>query len=203
MPRNALRTPQQTVVMMHHPPRDPTPARTSQLADRMEAAYFESLLAQHGKASFIGGHVGGFFASEVDGVPHVVNGNSGKAPAENSGFTGWTLVGEITAEIRPHVDSLQLKTPGTVRLTEPGRVEATLRQGARTLPVAYPMAATWTGTPNLHIGKAHGVRPWHVAWFDPDTGVFTALRPGQVGIAVTVNGVTSRQDVRVGRPPAG
>ena len=204
MLRNALQTPQQTVVMMHHPPRDPTPARTSQLSDRMEAAYFESLLAKHGKATFIGGHVGGFFASEVDGVPYVVNGNSGKAPAETGGFTGWTLVGVgrvgLKAEIRPHVDKIELRAPDTVRLAKPERVEASMRQGSRTLPVSYPMVASWHGSPNLHVGKPTGVRPWHVAWLDTDTGVLTAIRPGQVKISVTMNDVTTEKEVRMSLP---
>lgn len=203
MLRDALRTAQgQAVVMMHHPPRDPTPARTSQLADRMEAAYFERLLSERDKpTAFIGGHVGGFFASTVDGVPHVVNGNSGKAPAEQGGFTGWTLVGVtgdgIRAEIRPHVDALHLQAPANLRFGSPETVAATLKQGARTLPVKYPMGAVWAGSPGLHVGGSSGLRPWHVAWLDPVTGLLTAVRPGQITISVTVNGVTSSTGVRV------
>ncbi|ANZ39429.1 multidrug transporter [Lentzea guizhouensis] len=202
MLKRALGTaPGQTVVMMHHPPRDPTPARTSQLSDRMEAEYFEELLSADGRATFIGGHVGGFFASEVDGVPYLVNGNSGKAPAEAGGFTGWTLVGvtdrEVKAEIRPHVDSLALNAPATVR--GQAKIGATIRQGTRTVPLDYPVAATWSGSGNLHIGKPHGLRPWHVAWFDPDTRVLTAVRSGQVEIAVTVNGVTTKAEVTAAR----
>ncbi|GGU40905.1 hypothetical protein GCM10010178_36790 [Lentzea flava] len=203
MLRSALRTADgQVVVMMHHPPRDPTPARTSQLSDRMEADYFEKLLSERDKpTTFIGGHVGGFFASTVDGVPHVVNGNSGKAPAEAGGFTGWTLAGVtdhgVKAEIRPHVDSLQLHAPATLRLGGQETVAATLKQGSRTVPVRYPMGAVWAGSPGLHVGEVSGVRPWHVAWLDPGSGLLTALRPGQIRISVTVNGVTSSTDVRV------
>jgi hypothetical protein len=152
--------------------------------------------------AFIGGHVGGFFASTVDGVPHVVNGNSGKAPAEAGGFTGWTLVGVtengIRAEIRPHVDALQVRAPGGLRAGTRETVAATLKQGSRTLPVKYPMAVVWEGSPGLHVGDAAGVRPWHVAWLDPGSGVLTAIRPGQVKISATVNGVTSGAEVRVG-----
>ena len=204
MLRTALHTATgQAVVMMHHPPRDPTPARTSQLADRMEAAYFERLLSERDKpTAFVGGHVGGFFASTVDGVPHVINGNSGKAPAEAGGFTGWTLVGvtgnNIKAEIRPHVDALQVRAPADLRSGTRETVAATLKQGSRTLPVKYPMAAVWEGSPGLHVGDRSGIRPWHVAWLDPDSGVLTGIRPGQVKISVTVNGVTSGADVRVG-----
>ncbi|GHH31184.1 hypothetical protein GCM10017774_10270 [Lentzea cavernae] len=204
MLKNALHTAEgQVVVMMHHPPRDPTPARTSQLADRMEADYFERLLSERdGPTAFIGGHVGGFFASTVDGVPHVVNGNSGKAPAEPGGFTGWTLAGVtgdgVRAEIRPHVDSLQLHAPAVL---EPGATEtvaATVKQGSRSLPVRYPMGAVWEGSRGLHVGAKSGIRPWHVAWLEPDNGVLTGIRPGQVKISVTVNGAKTSADVGVG-----
>ncbi|MFI6095427.1 phosphodiester glycosidase family protein [Lentzea sp. NPDC051213] len=201
MLRDALASaPGQAVVMMHHPPDDPTPARTSQLSDRMEAAYFEKLLtARQRPTTFIGGHVGGFFASTVDGVPHVINGNSGKAPAEAGGFTGWTLAGVsdrgLRAEIRPHVDSLTVQAPSTVRLGSPETVAATVKQGSRSLPVAYPMGAIWKGSSGLHVGGPSGLRPWHVAWLDPGTGTLTAIRPGHVRIEVTVNGVTAHREV--------
>ncbi|WP_329790451.1 phosphodiester glycosidase family protein [Lentzea sp. DG1S-22] len=204
MLRNALDTAQgQVVVMMHHPPRDPTPARTSQLADRMEADYFERLLSERdGPTAFIGGHVGGFFASTVDGVPHVINGNSGKAPAEADGFTGWTLVGVsdsgVRAEVRPHVDALRLDAPASLRPGEAKPLAATVKQGARTVPVGYPMGAVWEGSRELHVGGRDGIRPWHVARLDPDTGVLTGIRPGQVTVSVRLNGVAAAADVRVG-----
>ncbi|SDL97120.1 3',5'-cyclic AMP phosphodiesterase CpdA [Lentzea albidocapillata subsp. violacea] len=203
MLRNALRTAEgQAVVLMHHPPRDPTPARTSQLDDRLEASYFERLLSERDKpTAFVGGHVGGFFASTVDGVPYVINGNSGKAPAEPGGFTGWTLVGVgedgLGAEIRPHVDALQIRVPATLRPGATETVAATVKQGARSVAVRYPMGAVWEGSRGLHVGAGSGVRPWHVARLEPDTGVLTGIRPGQAKISVTVNGVTSSADVRV------
>ncbi|SER61373.1 3',5'-cyclic AMP phosphodiesterase CpdA [Lentzea xinjiangensis] len=203
MLRTALRTAEgQVVVMAHHPTRDPAPARTSQLADRMEAAYLEELLSERDKpTAFVAGHAGGFFASTVDGVPHVVNGNSGKAPAEAGGFTGWTLFGVtgggIRAEVRPHVDSLEVRVPAELVAGRAETVAATVKQGPRTLPVRYPMSVVWEGSPGLHVGEKSGIRPWHVAWLDPGTGGLTAIRPGQVKISATVNGVTSSADVRV------
>ncbi|USX52686.1 phosphodiester glycosidase family protein [Lentzea sp. HUAS12] len=203
MLRNALRTTEgQAVVLMHHPPRDPTPARTSQLDDRLEASYFERLLSERdAPTAFVGGHVGGFFASTVDGVPHVVNGNSGKAPAEPGGFTGWTLLGVtgkgVKAEIRPHVDSLHLQAPSTLRAGSAETVAATVKQGSRSVPVRYPMAAVWEGSRAVHVGAEGGIRPWHVARLEPDTGVLTGIRPGQAKISVTVNGVTAVAEVRV------
>ncbi|CCH34033.1 phosphodiester glycosidase family protein [Actinosynnema sp. NPDC047251] len=205
------------VVVEHHPPRDPTPTKGSQLNDRLEADVVEDWLADFrrttGKgAMFIGSHVGVFHASRVDGVPYLINGNSGKAPAEG-GFSGWTMLGVdsrpkpgqewIAAEIRPHVDGLSLAVPDTVRVGTPGAVAASVAQGSRQVPVKYPVSADWTGSLNVHIGQFAGLRPWHVAWLDPATGRLTALRPGKATIAVTVNGVTRRADVTTAWPQWG
>lgn len=70
-------------------------------------------------------------------------------------------------------------------------VRATLRQGARDVPVSYPVSADWTGAWGTHIASAGWPpAPWDVASFDPSTGVLTALRPGVARLSVTVNGVT-------------
>ncbi|MEU7531287.1 phosphodiester glycosidase family protein [Saccharothrix sp. NPDC042600] len=194
------------VVMEHHPPRDPTPTKGSQLNDRMEADLVEDWLADFrrttGKgALFIGAHVGVFHASRVDGVPYLINGNSGKSPAEG-GFSGWTLLGVdhrredwVAAEIRPHVDALTLTAPDVAVVGTPETVAATLTQGSRQVPVRYPVSADWTASPNVHVGPAPGLRPWHAAWLDPETGRFTAFRAARVTVAVTVNGMTRRADV--------
>ncbi|RQW92635.1 phosphodiester glycosidase family protein [Micromonospora globispora] len=214
-------------VLFHHPPRDPSPAKASQLLDRKEAALVEQWLAdfQHrtGKgALMVNGHVGTFHADRVDGVPYVINGNSGKNPStppQLGGFTGWTEFGVdpvtpeeaeqarrdplaegprwIEAEFHAHVDRLALAAPASVAAGAAARVSATLTQpGGRTVPVAAPVSADWSGSPNLHIGSAGGVKPWHVARFDPATGELTALRPdAQVVLAVTVNGVRAEATV--------
>ncbi|SCG52763.1 phosphodiester glycosidase family protein [Micromonospora coxensis] len=217
------------VVLHHHPPRDPSPAKASQLTDRKEAALLEQWLAdfQHrtGKgALFVGGHVGTFHADRVDGVPYVINGNAGKnpsTPAQLGGFTGWTEVGVdpvtpaeadrarrdplaegprwVAVEFHPHVDRLAVTAPATVAVGAPARVTATLTQpGGRTVPVAAPVSADWSASPSVHVGSAAGVKPWHVARFDPATGELTALRPGaSVVLAVTVNGVRAEATVAV------
>ncbi|WP_285709338.1 phosphodiester glycosidase family protein [Microtetraspora sp. NBRC 16547] len=212
-------------VLFHVPPRDPTPGKGSQLGDRKEAALVEGWLADFqrttGKgAAYIGGHVGAFHASSVDAVPYFINGNSGKNPAtaaDDGGFTGWSLWGvdPVTAkeaehvrrnwfadapmwigtQVRPHVDELTLTAPSSVKVGEPGRVSAALTQDGRTVPVAHPVSADWSGSPNLHVGDLAGAKPWHVAVLDPETGTITALRPGQVVVAVTVNGVTRQATV--------
>lgn len=209
------------VVLHHHPPRDPSPVKASQLADRKEAALLEKWLADFqrrtGKgALFVGAHVGAFHADRVDGVPYLINGNAGKnpsAPPQHGGFTGWTMVGVdpvsaaeaararrdplaagpswVSAEFRPHVDRLTLTAPASVPVGTPVPVRAALVQpGGRVVPVAAPVSADWTASPSVHIGTPAGLRPWHVARFDPETGTLTPIRPaGSVKLAVTVNGV--------------
>ncbi|MFG3707470.1 phosphodiester glycosidase family protein [Micromonospora sp. NPDC047670] len=214
-------------VLHHHPPRDPSPAKASQLADRKEAALLEQWLAdfQHrtGKgAVFVGGHVGTFHADRVDGVPYLINGNAGKnpsTPADQGGFTGWTEFGVdpvspaeadrarrnplvegprwVAAEFHAHVDRLALAAPASVAVGAPALVTATVTQpGGRAVPVAAPVSADWSASPNVHVGSILGLKPWHVARFDPATGTLTALRPGaQVKLAVDVNGVRAEATV--------
>ncbi|MGH8792429.1 MAG: metallophosphoesterase family protein, partial [Stackebrandtia sp.] len=89
------------IVVAHVPPRDPTGRDDSRLADRAEAAALEGALADFGRSTgkgvaFVGGHAGVFANWLVDGVAYVVNGNSGKAPAdsaERGGRIGWTECG--------------------------------------------------------------------------------------------------------------
>jgi hypothetical protein len=209
------------MVVEHVPPRDPTVQQASRLGDRKEAALIENWLAEFrrttGKgAALIGSHVGVFHAAHVDGVPYLVNGNSGKAPAgpaDEGGFTGWSLVGVddvsraeqaaarrapwearpdwLSVQTRTHVDGLGLEAPAALRPGESGDAKATVVQGTRRVPVAYPVSADWSGSPNVHIGPADGARGRHVASFDPATGRLTALRPGEFTLAVTVNGTTA------------
>ncbi|MEV7091042.1 phosphodiester glycosidase family protein [Streptomyces sp. NPDC093085] len=215
------------MVIEHVPPRDPTVQQASRLGDRKEAALLEQWLAEFrrttGKgAAFIGSHVGVFDASRVDGVPYLINGNSGKAPAAppgEGGFTGWSLVGVdqvtrgawtaararpwnggpdwVSVQTRAHTDALRLDTPATLAPGRSAPVTATVTQGARDIPVGFPLSADWTGSLNLRIGDRSGLRPRHAALFDPATGTLTALRPGTVTLAVTVNGVTRRAEIRI------
>ncbi len=197
------------VLAQHVPPRDPTPARASELSDRKEAAVIQSMLAgfrsTSGKSvTFIGAHVGAFHATRVDGVPYFVNGNSGKnpsTPATDGGFTGWSLWGvtngHLTAEVRPHVDAVTVTAPPTLPAWQSATVTATLTQPGRQVPVAYPVTADWTASPNVHLGDPRGLRPWHTALFDPATGRLTALRPATITLAVTVNTVTTTTTIRL------
>jgi len=202
------------VLVEHVPPDDPTPARASELSDRKEAATVESWLSgfhdRTGKGTaFIGAHVGTFHAGHVDGVPYFVNGNSGKNPSTlpaDGGFTGWSLWGVDThgrrgdwlaAEVRPHVDTLTVAAPDSLPTGQSTVVTASITQANRTVPVAYPVSARWSASPNVHIGRIGDAKHYHSAVFDPATGELTALRPSTVTIAVTVNGVTTRHTVEL------
>ncbi|MGB3444433.1 MAG: phosphodiester glycosidase family protein [Actinophytocola sp.] len=207
------------VLVEHVPPRDPTPARASELSDRKEAATIEAWLSdfqdRSGKGTaFIGAHVGTFHASHVDGVPYFVNGNSGKNPStlpSEGGFTGWSLWGVDTrgepgdwlaAEVRPHVDTLTVTAPDRLEVGRSTVVTASIAQAGRTVPVAYPVSAGWSASPNVHIGLLRDAKRYHTANFDPATGELTALRPSTVTLAVTVNGVTTRHTLALVAEPA-
>ncbi|MFF2189217.1 phosphodiester glycosidase family protein [Streptomyces sp. NPDC058155] len=215
------------MVIEHVPPRDPTVQKGSQLGDRKEAALLENWLAEFrrttGKgAGFIGSHVGVFDASRVDGVPYLINGNSGKnpaAPADEGGFTGWSLVGIdkvsrseqsearrepweggpdwVSVQTRAHTDALKLDAPGTLAAGHEAPVAATVVQGTREVPVGFPMSADWTASPNVYVGDPDRASRRDVAAFDPATGTLTALRRGAATLAVTVNGVTERAEIRI------
>ncbi|MGW0773419.1 phosphodiester glycosidase family protein [Streptomyces sp. NPDC002835] len=221
------------MVVEHVPPRDPTVQQASRLGDRKEAALIEDWLAEFrrttGKgAGLIGSHVGVFHAAHVDGVPYLVNGNSGKAPAgpaDEGGFTGWSLVGVdhvspaeqaaarrapwkarpdwVSVQTRAHVDVLELEAPDVLRPGDTGDARATVVQGARRVPVTFPVSADWSGSPNLHIGTPDDARGHHVASFNPTTGHLTALRPGAFTLAVTVNGTTRESYANVVTPGEG
>ncbi|MDJ1133159.1 phosphodiester glycosidase family protein [Streptomyces iconiensis] len=208
-------------VIQHVPPRDPTPQQGSQLTDRMEADLLEDWLSDFrsrtGKgAALIGGHVGVFDASRVDGVPYLINGNSGKAPAAppgEGGFTGWSLLGVdrgrpprdgdwIAAQTRAHVDGLSLEAPARVRVGEKAEASATVSQGTgsatRKIPVGWPVSADWPASPGLCV-RGTVPRGRCVASYDPDTGSLSGNRPGKVTLSVTVNGTRAEREVTVGR----
>lgn len=77
------------------------------------------------------------------------------------------------------------------------KVTATVTQGARRVPVGFPLVADWTGSPNVHIGDRGDARHRHTAVLDPSTGTLTALRPGTITLAVTVNGTTQQARIRI------
>jgi len=215
-------------VVQHVPPRDPTGQQASRLTDRMEADLLEKWLgdfrARTGKGvAFIGSHVGVFDASRVDGVPYLVSGNSGKAPAAppgEGGFTGWSMLGVdkgavrhghdwIAAQTRAHVDSLGLKAPGELEVGKSAPAAATVTQGegeaARKVPVGWPVSADWSGSGNLCVSGSPGRSTSHHAGsrcsasYDPATDSLTAHRPGTVTLTVQVNGESTERQVKITR----
>ncbi|RCG26759.1 multidrug transporter [Streptomyces diacarni] len=208
-------------VIEHVPPRDPTPQKASRLTDRMEADLLEDWLAdfraRSGKgAVLVAGHVGAFDASRVDGVPYLVNGNAGKAPAsapDAGGFTGWSLLGVdrgrpgrdgdwIAAQTRAHVDGLTLEAPARLAVGGEATATATVEQGSgpvtRRVPVGWPVSADWPGSPGLCV-QGHVPRGRCVASYDPRSGALTGKRPGTVTLSVLVNGERAAQRVTVTR----
>jgi hypothetical protein len=166
-------------------------------------------------------HAGTFAATRTDGVLLPLTGNSGKGPAaapDAGGFTGWALVGIdpsakeaaagerhwsaperswLQVELRPHVDSLELAAPTSLRMGQTASASATVVQENRRVPVSFPVSADWWGSALLHIGQARTAPIWAVATYDPATGQFKALRPGTVQLGVTVNSVHQSATIRV------
>ncbi|MEV7996395.1 metallophosphoesterase, partial [Streptomyces sp. NPDC086077] len=223
------RTVSGVVVFEHHPTEDPLPNKASQLGDRKEAALVQQWLADfradsHKSAAFVGSHAGVFSAASVDGIPYLVNGNSGKGPAgtpDNGGFTGWTMLGInpregrigdlfdvpsddetwLRAEVHARADSVVLNAPETLVVGERAEASATLTQdGTRTVPVAWPVSADWAGSRVDVVGgdrdhRHPGGAP--VVSYDPATGALTARRAGTAVLRVTVNGVTAEREITV------
>ena len=219
------------MVIAHVPPRDPTPQKGSQLDSRKEAAMLEGWLTRFRQATgkgagFVGSHVGTFHSSHVDGVPYLVNGNSGKDPAtapDEGGFTGWSMVGvdRVSAEqqadakerpwaggpdwtsvqTRAHVDALTLTVVDELPQGETKEVTATVTQGegadAREVPVGFPLSADWSGSSKLHIGDPDDAAPTDVAAYDPATRKLTGLKPGKATLRVTVNGTAKETSLTV------
>ncbi|TCN39741.1 calcineurin-like phosphoesterase family protein [Kribbella orskensis] len=214
------------VMMAHHPIDDPSPTQNSQLGDRKEAdllvRWLADFRASTGKgAAYMAAHAGTFAATRIDGVLLPLTGNSGKGPAaapDAGGFTGWALVGidpsarEAAAgerhwsaperswfqlELRPHVDSLELAAPTSLRSGTSAPAAATVVQENRRVPVSFPVSADWWGSSLLHIGPARTAPFWAVAAYDPATGQLTGIRPGTVQVGVTVNGVSKSATVKV------
>ncbi|MFB8386278.1 phosphodiester glycosidase family protein [Microbacterium sp. NPDC055910] len=210
------------LVVSHMPTNDPLPTKGSQLSDRNEAAlvddWIQQFRAESGKsAAYIAGHVGAFHASSVDGVPYVVNGNSGKSPAStpaDGGFTGWTMLGIdpdqgtwrdatdawLEVETKPRVDEggLTVDAPGTLGLGGAAEISAEFAQdeGARTVPVAWPVSSRWGGE-GVHIGAAEDAPAGTIVAVDPRDGTVSALAVGDAQIAVTVNGETATAQIEV------
>ncbi|MFC7582817.1 Ig-like domain-containing protein [Nonomuraea antimicrobica] len=78
-------------------------------------------------------------------------------------------------------------------------MSATITQGSRQVPAAYPAGVTWSGSRDLHVGEARSADRGDVAVFDPATGTLTARRTGTVTLSVTVNDVTREATLTIVR----
>lgn len=215
------------VVFFHHPPSDPLPAKTSQLADQREARELERVLGEFrersGKsAAVVNGHVGVFNGSAVEGVTYLINGNSGKNPdgtPETGGFTGWTMLGInpgagkvgtnpttadrvawLAAETKPWVDDITLTLPKVLAEGESADFSAVFTQDGRTVPVAWPVTAQYSGRGVLVDDGSEAAEVADdsaVIRVNPLTGEVTAIRPGEAELVVTVNGRSHSQCITV------
>lgn len=210
------------LVFTHMPIDDPLPTKGSQLTDRVEAAMLQDWLtefrADSGKSiAAVNGHVGVFHTSSVDGVPTIINGNSGKAPAStvaDGGFTGWTMLGIdpaqgkwgsadaawISDEVKTRVDSLIVSAP--VAALNPGDLvdlkPTIVQDDAREVPVEWPVSYRWTGSSAVFIGAADKAPATAAVAIDPKTSVLTALRQGEGSATLVVNDASTQVKVSVG-----
>jgi len=208
------------VTLFHHPLDDPLPTKASQLVDRVEAetlrGWFEDFRESSGKQiASVGSHVGVFHAGTEDGIPYVVNGNSGKSPAStpaDGGFTGWSMVGVDPAaegtgddgwfswEVEARAEDVAVSGPEELAVGTSGQVSALLTQDdTRVVPVAWPVSSRWGGD-GVFVGPAADAPSDAVLALDPATHEATAVAPGRATVEVEVNGVVGTLDVLV---PAG
>ncbi|MFE5340566.1 phosphodiester glycosidase family protein [Isoptericola sp. NPDC056578] len=208
------------VTLFHHPLDDPLPTQASQLVDRVEAetlrGWFEDFRETSGKqVASVGSHVGVFHAATADGIPYVVNGNSGKSPAStpaDGGFTGWSMIGIDPAaegtgdggwfswEVNARAASVAVSGPDELAVGTSGQVSALLTQdGTREVPVAWPVSSLWGGD-RVFVGSADDAPRGTVLALDPVTHEATAVAPGRATVQVEVNGVVGTREVLV---PAG
>lgn len=208
------------VTFFHHPLDDPLPTKASQLVDRVEAetlrGWFEDFRETSGKQlASVGSHVGVFHAATADGVPYVVNGNSGKSPAstpDDGGFTGWSMIGVDPAaqgtgdggwfswEVEARAESVAVSGPEELAVGTSGQVSALLTQdGTRQVPVAWPVSSRWGGE-RVFVGSPDDAPSGAVLVLDPATYEATAVAPGRATVEVEVNGGVGTLDVLV---PAG
>ena len=212
------------LVFAHHPIDDPLPTKASQLGDRLEAntlrGWYEDFRESTGKSiASVNAHVGVFHASTQDGVPYLVNGNSGKSPAstpDDGGFTGWSMLGVdpddrrgwLRWEVAARADVVEVTGPATLAVGEYGDLAATVVQDdTRPVPVAWPVSSRWGGDDVCVLeldgdddtrDARRGCRRDDRLALDPATGTALALRDGEATVSVTVNGVAGTLEVTTG-----
>jgi predicted phosphodiesterase len=171
------------VVVVHHPPHDPSGAGSSQLSDQLEAGLVERWLAsfreESGKpVALFSGHAHTAAATRADGLLEVTTPAVGKTPyssPDQGGFFGWMRVGVdptpgrvrpgmpdlatrdwLQAESRPVIDGIELTAPGHVTAGSSAEVSATgVTSGfGLKFPLRYPASVTWSGGPGLAVAAS-------------------------------------------------
>ncbi|MBE1878952.1 phosphodiester glycosidase family protein [Myceligenerans sp. TRM 65318] len=215
------------LVFAHHPLDDPLPTKASQLSDRLEAdtlrTWFEDFEARSGKpVASVNAHAGVFHADTRDGVPYLINGNSGKSPAStpaDGGFTGWSLLGIdpragtragdewLDWEVSTRADEVRIAGPEFLERGRTADVAAVVVQdGGREVPVDWPVSASWGGERvcvadldrhgHRHARAGRTCDRRDVVAVDPDAGTVLALRRGVAELEVTVNETTGALRIR-------
>jgi hypothetical protein len=221
------------LVFAHHPLDDPLPTKASQLTDRLEAdtlrGWYEDFRETSGKSiASVNAHVGVFHASTQDGVPYLVNGNSGKGPAStpaDGGFTGWSMLGVRPAsgpvpgpergdrprdpwlawEVNTRAEEVTVTGPESLEVGESAEVSAVVVQDeTREVPVAWPVSSSWGGEGVFTTDETGRAALWDcprgaVLALDPETHVLTALRAGRATVSVMVNGASGELAVSTSR----
>lgn len=211
------------VVLQHMPIDDPLVNKASQLVNRQDAelerTWLEDFRESSGKSiAMVNGHVGTFHSKVEDGIPYIINGNSGKTPSESPDFgefTGWSMLGIdpaagvwssgdaaapagavvnpwLEVETQTRVDALAAKSPKeTLASGETFDLAPVVTQdGTRVRDVAWPMSWAWTGSDGVFVGASDEAPGDAIAALDPETQTLTGLRTGDAKATLTMNGVS-------------
>ena len=215
------------VLVQHMPIDDPNVNKQSQLGNRldanMERDWMEEFRATSGKSlAMVNGHVGNFSAKRDDGIPYVINGNSGKNPTQvdQGAFLGWTMLGidpdeggwqangkgvieENTdwfiAETHVWADSVTLDgISETLPAGTQRTLTGTVQQNATTsAPLAWPMSVEVTGSAGVFVGDLADAPATAIAAVDPATLQLTALHAGSGTVIVSVGDASATQSFTV------
>ena len=106
----------------------------------------------------------------------------------------------LAAETKPWVDDIALTLPKVLAEGESADFSAVFTQGGRTVPVAWPVTAQYSGKGVLVDDGSEAAEVADdsaVIRVNPLTGEVTAIRPGEAELVVTVNGRSHSQCITV------
>ncbi|MDO8187269.1 phosphodiester glycosidase family protein [Conexibacter sp. JD483] len=206
------------VVATHRPAADPLGDGSRQLADPRETALLEKALAGFAQRSdkpvvLLSGGGRNAAVRHADGVAELGLPALGspRGSAATGGFTGWTRLAVdagapdgVVADVRPSGSAVVLDAAAEVAVDATIPLAASLTQGDRTVPLAYPVSPRWDGSAELAIGSggtalAAARAAGKVALLDPVTRQLTGLRAGTVTIAVETDAASGTQPLKAAR----